>query len=59
MLWLEGLYFSEEERDGVGWGMKRENQGEELKGKARRRGNFDWTGKSLIDQLIENKNYKL
>lgn len=40
-------------------GMKRGNQGEELKGKARTRGNFDWTGKSLIDQLIENKNYKL
>lgn len=40
-------------------GKKRENQGEELERKARRRGNFDWSGNQLVNQLTNNKNYKL
>lgn len=60
MLWLGVPYFSEEKRDGVGWGYEEgTSRGEGLGGKARRRGHFDWIGYLLIDQLIDNKNCKL
>lgn len=59
MLWLGVPYFSEEKRDGVGWWYEEGKSRGGTVRKGKRRGNFDSTGNLLIDQLIDNKNYKL